>query len=103
MTNLPARLAIETVDARRISLQGDLDAHTASLLEERLDELGATAPVHLVMAEVTFMDSTGIRAIVAAHGQHADAESTLHIVAPSDAVLRILEITGLTDVLALDR
>ncbi len=101
MTNLPARLNIEVVEPRRLALHGDLDAHTANMLEDMLEELGASDSVDLVMADVAFMDSTGIRVVVAAHGNHTDAESTLNLVTPSDAVLRILEITGLTDVLSV--
>ncbi|MEQ8840793.1 MAG: STAS domain-containing protein [Acidimicrobiales bacterium] len=103
MTELPARLDIEVIEPRRLALHGDLDAHTASVLETELDQLGTSSPVHLMMAGVTFMDSTGIRGVVSAHGRHAEAGSCLLLVDPSDAVLRILEITGLTDVLTLER
>lgn len=55
---------------------------------------GAPAVV-LDLAGVTFMDSTGIGALVQMSHDAEDAGATLTIQNPSDRVVRILEMTGL--------
>jgi anti-sigma B factor antagonist len=51
------------------------------------------------MADVSFMDSTGITALVVAFKQCETTGVELRILTPSPSVTRVLEITGLRDVL----
>lgn len=43
---------------------------------------------------VTFMDSTGLNALLLARTEAARAGTTLHLARPSHTVARVLEITG---------
>ena len=74
-------------------LQGEIDSYTAPDLAERL---AADPPVEIIdVAGVTFIDSSGLRVIVEAHQSRATAGSRLVLRAPSAAVQRLLEISGL--------
>jgi anti-sigma B factor antagonist len=74
-------------------LRGEIDSYTAPDLADRL---AAEPLVEVVdVAGVTFIDSSGLRAIVEAHQARATAGSRLVLRAPSAAVQRLLEISGL--------
>jgi anti-sigma B factor antagonist len=84
-------LSIDTDGA--LVLQGEIDSYTAPDLADRL---GADPPVEVVdVAGVTFIDSSGLRAIVEAHQARTSAGSRLVLRSPSAAVQRLLEISGL--------
>jgi anti-sigma B factor antagonist len=83
--------ALEGVVVMRMS--GELDLAAAPLVREAVDWLSqrmAAAPLVLDLARVSFIDSTGVRLLVEA----GDAAALL---APSQAVSRVLELTGLRD------
>ena len=91
-------------DAVRVAPVGELDLATASLLEEQLHELRSAGFRHVVLdlRELTFIDSSGIRVIVA---EHRWAESTGHefsLVSGPPAVQRALEVCGLLGLLHVD-
>ena len=74
-------------------LQGEIDSYTAPDLAERL---GGEPPIEVVdLAGVTFIDSSGLRAIVEAHQARSAAGTRLVLRSPSAAVQRLLEISGL--------
>ena len=74
-------------------LEGEIDSYTAPELAERLE---ADRSIEVVdLAAVTFIDSSGLRALVQAHQARAEAGSTLRLRSPSAAVQRLLEISGL--------
>ncbi len=75
-------------------LTGEIDSYTAPELSERL---AAEPPVEVVdVAGVTFIDSSGLRVIVEAHQTRVANGSRLVLRAPSAAVQRLLEISGLS-------
>ena len=77
-----------------LRLDGELDLATAPLLKEALVDLGSERDVHLDLALLTFLDSSGVHAIVAlAHT--LDGNHSVVLVNPSAAVRRCLEITGI--------
>jgi anti-sigma B factor antagonist len=84
---------------RLIRLTGSLDLQSRDLL---LAGAAVTSPdtraVVVNMAEVTFIDSSGIGAMVELASDADDAGVSLSLQDPSPRVLRILEITGLLDV-----
>jgi anti-sigma B factor antagonist len=53
------------------------------------------------LSDVTFMDSSGIHALLVARGHAENAGRTL-VVRPSAPVRRVLSVTGLLDVLNVD-
>jgi anti-sigma B factor antagonist len=83
----------------RMSVTGELDAATAPQLAAALQALiddGATVIV-LDAAHVEFVDSTGLRSIIHAGNQLADAGGRLLIEGMSGAVQRVLEVSGLIE------
>lgn len=89
--------AVEVVDDV-IRISGDLDAQTAGRLDEVVASQLAAGRDEIVMdlAELQFLDSSGLRSMVLARGPAGDGTVVLR--SPSSSVLRLLEITGLDDV-----
>jgi anti-sigma B factor antagonist len=102
MSDSPARLDIsETLDG--LALQGELDAHTAPQLAERMSELPpGDGEVVLDIKLIEFMDSSGLRVVIDVHQRAADAGRRLVLRHPSAAVQRLLEISGLADHLSTE-
>ena len=74
-------------------LVGEIDSYTAPQLAERLAD---DPPVDtLDLAGVSFIDSSGLRVLVEAHQARVDRGARLALRAPSAAVQRLLEISGL--------
>jgi anti-anti-sigma factor len=95
-------------DGGRVDIvpRGELDLATAPELEQRL--LGAlrehkTNIVVLDLRQLTFMDSTGVRTIVAAHqaAQSEGVELRLVRPEPGSVVWRVIEISGIDGALGL--
>jgi anti-anti-sigma factor len=87
-----------------LTLTGELDPHTAPLLAEELDGLeaeGVTAVV-LVLTNLGFIDSSGLRVLIAADRDITERGGSLTLRSPSETVRRLLEITGLNDHLTTD-
>ncbi len=83
-----------------VTLSGSLDLQSRAELEERAKaafgpELARS--IVLDLAGVTFIDSTGIGAVVALAGDASEAGIRFALRNPSARVARILEITGLRD------
>ena len=78
-----------TVVGGRPTIRGDCDIAAARDIEGWLATFDAQ-PLEVDLSGVTFFDSSALRALlnVRRHNRH------LRIVAPSEAVLRVLEITG---------
>jgi anti-sigma B factor antagonist len=81
-----------------ITIKGELDAYTAPAVEEQITKLtdAQVTTVVLDLSETSFLDSSGLRAILTAH-RRLEGEGGLLLRAPSEPVVRLLEITGLTD------
>jgi anti-sigma B factor antagonist len=98
----PLEIEIQSSEERTlVTLSGELDASTASFLYDKLSDLEVedTHNVVLDLAQVTFMDSTGLAVIVTEHKRLQHADGTLTIFSPPSSVRRLFEITGLTTVL----
>jgi anti-anti-sigma factor len=81
---------------------GEVDLATAAVLEEPLNELraGGFTAIELNLREVTFMDSTGLRLLVRWRRRaQADAFDLRIEVDPDGPVARVMELTGLQDLL----
>jgi len=77
-----------------IGVTGDLDLATSSRFTDAL--AAATASPHVVidLTSCTFLDSSGVRAVVQALREITDGGRRVDVVAASAAILRVLEITG---------
>ena len=85
-----------------VVLRGELDLATAPDLHTALTELQeAGQDVAVDLRELAFMDSTGLRALVAAHARAQDGEQSFVIVRPlpGGPIERILAIAGVASVL----
>jgi anti-sigma B factor antagonist len=83
-----------------LALNGAIDVESRTKMQNACQTLISEGPVALVldMSGVTFMDSTGIGALVEVSHSAQDAGIVLTIRRPSARVVRILQATGLTDV-----
>ena len=88
-----------TVDGSRILLAGELDVQTAPQL---LDDAGgacADGPVVVDCAGLTFLDSTGLGALVALRKRCEAAGGTLGLVDVPGRIELVLRISGLDGLL----
>jgi anti-anti-sigma factor len=84
-----------------ISVSGELDMATAPQLQAPIDELLGQGSNRLIfdLAEVSFCDSTGLSVFVRAKNSCDEADGDVRLAAPQRGVLRILEVSGLVEVL----
>ena len=89
-----------------IVLTGELDPHTAPLLEHEITDglADAVSPERVILdvAALGFMDSSGLRVIIRAHQELEARGAALVLRSPSDTVLRLLEITDLRNHLTVE-
>ena len=87
----------------RVSVAGEVDVSNADSLREALDgALGANAPGVVVdLAEVPYIDSTGIGVLVGAAHRAREAGSSLAVERPQRNVARVLGLLGVGDELGL--
>jgi anti-anti-sigma factor len=83
----------------RLALTGELDIAGASRVEQELERIEQEPPATIVLdlRALAFMDSTGLRVILAADGRAREQERRLVIVRGSDTVQRIIEMTRLDE------
>jgi anti-anti-sigma factor len=92
-----AAVAITEVHGRLL-VTGDLDMAGGECLERVLLDIDdAGRVVHLDLSGVTFVDSTGLRSLLAASRRAQLDGRRLRLVNPSAVVRRLLEITATTD------
>ncbi|MBS2532644.1 STAS domain-containing protein [Catenulispora sp. NF23] len=78
-----------------LTLVGELDFAAHTDLETRVVALvGAGQPVVVDCAGITFLDSMGLRALVAGLLAAEEAGLGFELAAPSPPVLRVLELSG---------
>jgi anti-sigma B factor antagonist len=88
-----------------LELRGELDAHTASELERQLTPLlngSRDGDLSIELADLGFIDSSGLRLLVESHQRAEAAGFRLVLTRPSRAVVRLLEVSGLAEMLHLD-
>lgn len=88
-------------DIRVVTLRGEIDHDVTNQLTEALLAYGSvTMPRTVVdLSGVTFMDSSGINALIAAHQGMSGAQGWLRIAGAQASVLRVLELVGLDQVI----
>src|SRR4051794_39863670 len=89
----------------RYALHGEIDMALEDQVRRELQELVATPDVHLLIdcANVTFMDSTGIRLIVSTHLALEEQGRHLLIVNMPPKLMRPFEILGVDHLFRYDR
>jgi anti-sigma B factor antagonist len=101
MATPPEEFAISTseIEGRaHVTLRGELDLATAPELEDVLTErIDRSQEVVVDLRSLEFMDSSGIRVLVAAHARAGRTGTRLFIVRPrpESAVGKIVDVSGL--------
>lgn len=86
-------------DAVVITVAGEIDSSNCAELQERLMQV-ASAPDHgctLDLSAVSFMDSSGLRALLLGQRAVTEAGKSMVVTNVSESVRRLFEITGLSD------
>ena len=80
-----------------LRLAGEFDVYTAPQLRERVIELvdGGTRHVMADLREVTFLDSTGLGALIGGLKRLRARDGSLTLVIGTDRIRRIFRVTGL--------
>lgn len=82
-----------------IAVSGDLDLASAEAFVASATAAAADGSVlGLDLGDVTFMDSTGLGALIKVRNLMIDRGGSVTLVAASTAVERVLELTGMSDV-----
>ena len=91
-------------DKTIVVVAGELEHATARPLRNVLAEVARDRPPTLVvdLADVTFMDSTGISLLLQAKDRCAADHCGFALRRPSQRVLRVIELSGLTDLFEID-
>jgi anti-sigma B factor antagonist len=92
----------ESLDGARhtLVLIGELDLSSAPAVEARVGEVASQArEIVLDLRELSFMDSSGIRAILVSYELCARSECDLALLPGRPNVQRLFEVSGLTDLL----
>ncbi|QDC23581.1 STAS domain-containing protein [Georgenia yuyongxinii] len=88
-----------------VSAVGELDGGSVELLAGELElALDALPPAIIVdLAGVTFIDSTGVRAVTRKQDSLVSLETRLYVVAPADRIREVFVLTGTADGVPLHR
>lgn len=91
----------ETETRARLELRGELDMSSAPMLTRELDAVESHHPKEIVLdlAELSFMDVTGLRTILDAARRARRAGSALVIANPLPHITRLLELTAIDQTL----
>lgn len=97
-------VVVRTGRAAVVQVQGELDLSTAPRLRQELVTLAddGVLDVTVDLADIGFIDSSGLSALVAAHRRLREQGGDLGLRAPSPSTRKVLEITGLTGLLRLE-
>ena len=88
-----------------LTVAGEVDSSTAPSLRAAVDTVFADGARSLTvdLDGVTFLDSAGLCVLAGAHRRAAEDGVVLRVLASTRAVIRPLQITGLYDLLAVER
>ena len=79
-----------------VSVSGDIDLASAAALRSSLagEVDGATGDVEIDLSRVSFCDSVGLEALLAASRDLQAAGRTMRILDPASCVIRLLQLTA---------
>ncbi|MER7515522.1 STAS domain-containing protein [Streptomyces sp. NPDC126499] len=81
-----------------LTVGGEMDVDTATFVHHHVANQFLHGRRHLVLdlSALSFMDSSGLNVVIKAVREARERGGDVHLVAPTPAVRRLLEITGLT-------
>lgn len=86
-----------------LSVRGEVDVYTAPRFRERIIELASDGRYRIVvdLEGVDFLDSTGLGVLVGGLKRLRSHDGDLVLVCTQSRILKVFEITGLTQVFAI--
>jgi anti-anti-sigma factor len=105
MTTLDIRWTRLSRDVLCLAVGGDVDLESADALDEAINRaigIEGVARVIVDMAGTTFLDSAGIHVLLNGHDRAHARGTTLRIANPPGIVRRVLQLTGVFEVLTAD-
>ena len=86
-----------------LTVRGELDMESGPQLEESVDAAirGSVGAFVLDLCDLEFLDSSGLSVVLRARAMLARDERALAIVCPPGPVRRLMEMTGVADLLFL--
>jgi anti-anti-sigma factor len=94
-------LSVHRVGPNRLSISGELDAYSAPMLVSLVADQcrdQAPGPLELDCSDVSFIDASGISALIVAAAQARRTGRRLRLVRRSRCVDRVLALCALSDV-----
>jgi anti-anti-sigma factor len=88
-----------------VSLDGDLDMATAPMLADAVERVMADAPVaelQVDLAQVRFLDSSGVRALLQARRAAAERGAAFMVSRPGELVAQVLRIAAVDHLLGVE-
>jgi anti-sigma B factor antagonist len=82
---------------REIAVEGELDLAVAGEMQAAIDAVADSELALVNLEGCQFIDSTGIALIVRGHERMAERGARLAVCGASEQVLRVLQISGLTE------
>lgn len=94
----------DTTSPTTVMLVGEIDISTSGRVREALIAISSSGENKVVvdMSNVTFMDSTGLAALVGPLKRFRSMNGEIVLRSPNRGVLKVLEITGLTRVFTIE-
>lgn len=77
----------------------EIDLSTSEAFAQALARVDRVQPLVVDCSGLRFIDSSGLRVLVLARKERADAGGSLVVSKPPEAMRRLLEITGLLDLI----
>ncbi|MFB7576407.1 STAS domain-containing protein [Streptomyces sp. NPDC093064] len=95
---LSVEVTLPREDVALLTVDGYLDVDTATELQAHLANQLHHGRRHFLLdlSAVPFMDSSGMNIILRVYQEARERAGSVHIIAPAPAVLRILDLTGVS-------
>ncbi|MBN0043849.1 STAS domain-containing protein [Streptomyces actuosus] len=95
---LSVKITVPREGVALLTFSGPLDHETAPEFRLHLADQLAHGRRHILLdlAAVPFMDSSGMNAVLRVHRETRDLPGSLHVIAPAPPVRRILDLTGVS-------
>ncbi|MGW0662591.1 anti-sigma factor antagonist [Streptodolium elevatio] len=99
------RVTVPAPDRARVHVGGEIDMDSGPRIEDLMVRQIADGRVRIEvdLGSVEFMDSSGIHMLLRVRRQAQDAGGGLDVLAAGPRVVRLLEVTGLTEILPVPR
>jgi anti-anti-sigma factor len=98
---LTVTVGTEGADTVVLTLTGEIDLATVSTLRDCLEQAAADTwqSVIVDLEAVTFFDSTGLATVAAANRRLSESGRAFGLRNPCESVRRVLEVTGMDDLI----